>query len=338
MANPQHKSATEVTLAPLSEQSAVEQFVQRYWKLGALCAVLLIGGALYWQSRKQERSTSRRESWARLMEGAGIEGFNRSPAASKDEVAALSTELATSEAGGWAKLVEAQVRVSERDYEGARSALKSVGTASAVEMLTDPLWLEPKTSALRSAVDALSRAIDAQEAWERDHPGLLANPAPAAGSTQVRLLTDRGPVTLTLHTERAPLHVANFLSKVAEGRFKGATLTVGGPTRWLDLKAQPRVPEAGASEALPLEPAITSEPSGLFHFAGVLTSVPSGEAKTSAGDLFALTCSNVHEWDGQRVVFGEVSDGLELLTAAAATPSAPDAPPASLTIQDAQTL
>lgn len=338
MANPQHKSATEVTIAPLAEKSAVEQFVESYWKLGVLCAVLLIGGALYWQSQRQERSSTRRASWARLMEGSGIGGFNRLPTASTTDVAALSTELAQTDAGGWARMIEAQARLSARDYEGARAALKQIPAAGTTEALTSPLWLEPKTSALRSAVDALTAAIEAQEAWEREHAGLLRNPAPTTTNSRVQLQTDRGPVSVTLYDDRAPMHVANFLAKVAEGRLKGVTLVAGGPSRWLEMSTLPRAAPAGVTEAPPAEAVIAAEPSSLFHFAGILTSVPGADPGTSAPDRFALTCSDVHEWDGERVVFGEVTEGLELLKLAVAPPSAPDAPAVSLLVQDAQKL
>ena len=338
MANTQHKSATEVTIAPLADKSAVEQFVESYWKIGVLCAVLLIGGALYWQSQRQERSSTRRASWARLMEGAGIEAFSRSPTASAADVAALSTELAQSDAAGWARLIEAQARLSASDYEGARAALKQIPAAGTAEALTAPLWLEPKTSALRSAVDALTLAIDSQEAWEREHTGLLRNPASATTNARVRLQTDRGPVTVTLYEDRAPLHVANFLAKVVEGRLKGVSLVSGGPSRWLELTALPKAAEEGATEPPPAEAGIAAEPSGLFHFAGVLTSIPSADPKTSAPDRFALTCTNVHEWDGERVVFGEVTEGLELLKLAVAPPSSPEAPATSLLVQDVQKL
>ena len=64
----QHKAPTAVTIAPVQEKSGLAAFVDRFWKLGALIAVVIAGAVLYRHYAGKSAETEQASQWARLME------------------------------------------------------------------------------------------------------------------------------------------------------------------------------------------------------------------------------------------------------------------------------
>jgi peptidyl-prolyl cis-trans isomerase B (cyclophilin B) len=325
MVTSKHKAATAVTLAPLAEKTAFEQLVQAYWKHATFVAVAIVAVVVYWYVQREQHATVRRASWDTLLQGAGFDGLgNRSPTAKPETMTPLIGQLKGSDADPWAHLIQAQVCLTNRDYAAARSTLEELKRDSAKNALTQDLWLEPSSAALGSAVSRMLAAISEQEKWEREHPELLANPPPDPDAPRVRLKTSLGDITVALYANRAPQHVSNFLAKVSEGYYNGTrfhrivanrVIEGGDPNSKTDDKST--WGRGGTGADLPLES------TGLFHFAGVLTAAPGATAGATSGITFALTCEANHEWDSQRVVFGAVTEGLDIVRQISNAPLAP---------------
>ncbi len=66
----QHKAPTAVTIAPLEEKSGLASFVHRYWKLGALVAVVVAGGLLYRQHARTAEAEQQASTWSKLTQAS----------------------------------------------------------------------------------------------------------------------------------------------------------------------------------------------------------------------------------------------------------------------------
>jgi cyclophilin family peptidyl-prolyl cis-trans isomerase len=67
---------------------------------------------------------------------------------------------------------------------------------------------------------------------------------------------------------------------------------------------------------------IAPEPSGLYHFAGVLSAAKKPGDKEESGSQFFLTSDPAHYLDGEHTVFGQVTAGQEVVRAIAQAPVA----------------
>ena len=64
------------------------------------------------------------------------------------------------------------------------------------------------------------------------------------------------------------------------------------------------------------------EETGLFHFSGVLSAAKRGQEIESSGSQFFITAAPAHHLDGKRVVFGRLSEGLDVIRRLASLPLA----------------
>lgn len=314
MAANQHKPATAVTLAPLAEKSAVEQLVDSYWKHAVVLVLAIVGVVVVLHRRGRTAVVERRSNWERLLAGAGLEGFTRTPSAAAEELESLAGGLKGSEAEVWAHLIRAQSLLDKRDFASARKVLETLRQDAGASAVGRELWLDPDSSALESAFARLASAVEAQERWQREHPTLFTNPEPSADSPRVRISTDLGNVTLTLHTDRAPKHVANFLDAVAQGYFNGTKFSRVAAGQWCQ-GGDPNTKLEDVSKWDAGDPAriLAMEPSTLFHFEGTLSAPPGKTKSESLGGAFTITAQPQHSWDGERVAFGTVVEGLDLV-------------------------
>lgn len=153
-----------------------------------------------------------------------------------------------------------------------------------------------------------------------------------AASVHVVLTTSKGPVTLELYPDKAPITVANFV-KLVKARFydgilihrvePGFVVQAGDPqTRGMKPeKLKDLLAREAAGSLQPGEPAIGTggpgwtiplEQTGLAHDRGVIAMARS-QAPDSAGSQFYITLGAAHQLDGQYAVFGSVISGMAVV-------------------------
>ncbi len=184
-----------------------------------------------------------------------------------------------------------------------------------------------KRFALFAAIALTSPAV-AQEVTEPET-------APVFETTDVVLMTEMGPITVALETERAPITAGNFLRYVEEGRFDGTVFYRAMPLDWGD---QPNGLIQGGTQWDPerILPGIEHEPTtltGLSHTRGAL-SMAMGEPGSANGDfsimlgdqtgLDANPESDDPVWQNGYAVFGYVTGGMDVVEAIHAAPVDPE--------------
>lgn len=312
MANPTHKSATSVTLAPLAEKSTFEQFVSKYWLHGLGIFLAIAGYVIYRHQAETTRKEARDKSWEAMDSRTDLAGFPRIPDGTPEEMASLSAELKGTDAGPWSRWLEANALLGERKFDEAKAVLETLKSEYPEHPLVKQVWSVDGTS--ESLVTAFASSIAVRKAWEEQHANLFANPPPAADAPKVRLKTELGDIEVALYRDRAPEHVQNFLDLVGSGYYSGtkfhridAQMGVDGgdplsredePTRW----------GTGGGDKV-----LTFKDTGLYHFKGVLTAAAGTTPKESLGSRFSLLTEDRHDLDGQRVVFGVVTGGMDIV-------------------------
>ena len=165
--------------------------------------------------------------------------------------------------------------------------------------------------------------------------GTEAETAPVFETTDVVLMTEMGPITVALETERAPITAGNFLRYVEEDRFDGTVFYRAMPLDWGE---QPNGLIQGGTQWDPerILPGIEHEPTtltGLSHTRGAL-SMAMGEPGSANGDfsimlgdqtgLDANPESDDPVWQNGYAVFGYVVDGMDVVEAIHAAPVDPE--------------
>lgn len=161
--------------------------------------------------------------------------------------------------------------------------------------------------------------------------------APVETATQtagpaVRIVTEKGEVTIALSTGKAPKTAANFIKLVEAGFYDGLRIhrvetgfvvQAGDPlTKGLSAKELLAVlarRQSGAPKAS--DPAVGTggpgwsipfEENDLVHDRGVIAMARSSDPD-SAGSQFYITLAPAHFLDGDYVVFGYVTQGMDVV-------------------------
>ena len=314
MSATKHKAPTSVTLAPLAEASGFDRFVQKYWLFGVIAAVAITAAAVLSQQAKQKTVKARDDSWDKLASRTTPDPLTRVPSAPPEVLTGLASELKGSDAAPWVRWIEANTQVSKHDYAAANAALATLRQEYPQHALNSDKWDFGDGEPPSTASEHLSSVIQKQIVWEVAHGGLFANPPPPADAPRVKLVTDRGDIVVTLYSDLAPEHAASFVKLATEGYYNGTKFHRIQPGKWID-GGDPTSKEGdaaswgkgGTDKVLPKEAAT------LYHFAGVLTAAAGAKATESLGSLFSITCDVNHAWDGTRVVFGVVTEGLDVV-------------------------
>ena len=134
-------------------------------------------------------------------------------------------------------------------------------------------------------------------------------------ATQVTLTTTKGDMTFTLFRDRAPLTTLNFLSLAKEGFYDGIIFhrvienfmaQVGDPlTKDPGMEARWGTGGPGYQIADEFHPELT------HNKAGILSMANSGP--DTGGSQFFITHEATPWLDGKHAVFGEITDGIEVL-------------------------
>lgn len=131
----------------------------------------------------------------------------------------------------------------------------------------------------------------------------------------VRMETSKGTMTLELYTARAPRTVERFMATVNAGKYDGLKFH-----RIIkDFMIQGGDPEGTGTGG----GSVKFEGSDIKHVPGVI-SMAAQQARVDQSDMqFFIMTSTSDQLDGNYTAFGHVTEGMEVLTAIAATPVAP---------------
>jgi cyclophilin family peptidyl-prolyl cis-trans isomerase len=132
---------------------------------------------------------------------------------------------------------------------------------------------------------------------------------------QVTITTDKGPITIELFREQAPITTANFLELANSGFYNGVRFhriikdfmaQVGDPLS-KDMAMQPRWGTGGPGYTIPDE--FVAE---LKHDAPGIVSMANAGPNTG-GSQFFITYEPTPWLDGKHTVFGKVVSGMEVV-------------------------
>lgn len=213
----------------------------------------------------------------------------------------------------WATRADWQYRVAalgEAPPAGAAGAAVRVDTALARTLIDDADLRVRRVARARAGIrDTTARAPRAATPPVRaasEYEALVRRfYAPGAARPRVRILTDRGTITLELYAREAPLVVEAFLRLVAEGRYRNTTWHRVVPNFVAqdgDISGA-----SGASADFTLRESF----SRLRHERGSLGLATSGP--DTGGSQYYLCHSTQPHLDGGYTVFGRVVEGLDVM-------------------------
>lgn len=198
------------------------------------------------------------------------------------------------------------------------------------------LLVAPGQAQQAPAPAAPPAAASAAEPAPGPAPAPVATPAPAPkaapkpGAVRVLMTTSKGPITLELDREAAPVTTANFLRYVDARRLDGIDFF-----RSMRLQWGPGLIQAGQHQVAKLYPPIAHEPTsrtGLSHVEGAISMgrMAPGTARADfsimIGDMTGLDAKPGQPGDNQGyAVFGRVVDGMDVVRAIWSSPRDPNA-------------
>lgn len=306
-----HKAASEVTLVAPEEKNALALWVDRYWKLGAAVALVVTGMILYSTYTGASKRVEANERWELLGSAIEIDPLTGSVTGDLREVEKGVESLRGTVSEGWGQIARVHAALDEREYGTARSAIEELRRSN-LPMLTERTFRVGSAGGEMTLVDHLEQLVARTERWEQEHGHLFSNPAPAEDAPEVTLSTTAGDITVVLYPERAPELVENFLKLCREDFYAGTkfhqvqsdSLIQGG---------DPNTKEGGIETWGQGGPGYTLErqENGLHHFRGSLAMANEPEGPQLSGSQFLITARDLLGRQGQSVVFGTVTGGLE---------------------------
>lgn len=324
MANPTHKSATSVTLAPVAEKSTFAVFVTKYWIHGLILFLAISGWVVFQFQQSQTQAKGRAESWDKLAAASTLDGMTRRiPKADPAAFESLANDLRGTDVGPWTRWLEANALLNQRKFTEAQAALEKLKSEYPGHPLVADTWSLGGEGA--SLTDAWIKGVAARSAWESSHGELFANAAPAAGSPRLQLHTTLGDIEITLFAEKAPQHVAAFLEQCSSGYYKDTKFHRIDPEMGVDA-GDPN--SAGADVAQwgqgGKDKVTAFVDNGLYHFTGAVSAAIGSSRKESLTSQFSILTKDRHDLDGQRVVFGVVTAGMDIVQQIASAAQATD--------------
>lgn len=316
-----HKAPTQVTLAS-TDDSAFGEWVRRFWKVGVLAAVIIVGIVLGGEWIEKSRTKTTAKSWERFRQdvtlGAGLFGGITSPPA--PVLDSLAGELKGTVAGPWARGLQVQKLVADGQYDAAAAALKTLAQEYPDHPLVTDVYRFAEGAEPQTLADHLLERMDEVRRWEKDHPSLFENPPLAADCPKVRLNTSKGEIVVGLYTDKAPKHAENFLKLCREGYYNGTLFHRIGRTFMIqggDPNSRDNADKTSWGQGGP-DYKIPPEPSDLRHFPYVLAAAKTAADTDSSGSQFYITVGNPHHLDGVHTIFGAVVSGQAVVDEIAA--------------------
>ena len=142
---------------------------------------------------------------------------------------------------------------------------------------------------------------------------------------QVVFETDHGTITIDLLPELAPNHVGLVMQLAEEGEFNGTTfhrvvhhgIIQGGDPLTKDPEAVARYGQGGLER-------VGDEQSGERHTRGAVAATVVPGRPNSGGSQFFISVVDQPALDGQYTIWGQVAEGMDVVTAISETPVDPD--------------
>src|SRR5690242_4513285 len=153
---------------------------------------------------------------------------------------------------------------------------------------------------------------------------LAASCTKNSGGTAV-IDTDLGQIKIKLDAETAPKHVENFKKLAREGFYDGTAFHRAVPGLLIqggDPNTRTDNREAWGMGA-PGQPTVPAEFSKKEFKRGVLGAARKGNDVNSATSQFFICLRDFPQWNGQYTVFGEVTDGMDVVEKIANLPTQP---------------
>lgn len=311
MANkPNHKAATEVTVARLEERNAFEEFIFAHWWKGVLVFVAVAIGVVYVQTREEQIETANDASWTTL---AGQLAFIETPGtdAEPEALKAAASDLDGTLAGPWAAALVAPAFADQGELGQALTELGSFASAYPNHALKFvPVEVD---GTVANPVSVFRERLHGLEDFKAANPELFSNPPAPAEAPRVELQTSAGPIVIALYSDKSPNHTENFLTKVRAGEYDGTKfhriipgfMIQGGDPNSVD--GEPSTWGQGGGDVT--QPQEFSE---LAHFRGYLASAKRGGQTESSTYQFYITVGDPHHLNNQHTVFGQVLEGMDV--------------------------
>lgn len=181
-----------------------------------------------------------------------------------------------------------------------------------------------------SPVSLLRSQIDREEKFRQTETALYTAPEPdESPEVVIRFAPMDEEIRIRFYKDAAPKHVENFLELVRKGEFyqgqridsvqrAGTSGPAQGSPRQLHFglatsKENDRTLWDEA-EGKPSGVILDFEDNDLSHFAGMLAAEPEqGSDGKSSGERIWITANDAVQFDGQRVIFGRVVEGLDVV-------------------------
>lgn len=218
---PQHKAATDVTIAKADDRSEFGEWILSNWKLMASLAVLVAIAILTFQyvreQRKEALTTSWNKVWAHVEPGGSMAGFT----GDAEALASTFPELEKTQVGPWALYLQAKIHGEKREYQAGVEALRKLQDLYPAHPLTTERYAFGGEGPPLTIAERLLQSLRAQGQWEQGREHLFGNPSPPTDAPRVQLETSEGAIVVQLYPDRAPKHVDNFLKLVRNGFYTG---------------------------------------------------------------------------------------------------------------------
>lgn len=308
-----HKAPTQVTIATIQQQSLFNELVERYWKIGAVGAVVVSAAILIPHYRSTEQRKEFLSLWDELRAQSDFGGgfFMQVQGGSAPALDRFAEQHRDKPLAAWAKAVEIGTLIQEEKLDEAEAAAAELKSGWGEHPLASGAFYPGKDGTRRTLDEAIRTGKAELAAWEKEHAFLFENPPLPSDAPRVRLQTSKGPIVVGLYSDRVPQHVEAFLKLCREGGYTGTRfhqIERGSFIQGGDPNSISGAPETwgqgGSSEGVEGE----SDPA-LRHFKGSLVAWRAPGSSRSHATQFFLTTSDQNQRDGQSVVFGRVLEG-----------------------------
>ncbi|HEV8112053.1 MAG TPA: peptidylprolyl isomerase [Planctomycetota bacterium] len=311
----QHKAATAVTIAATTEKSGLALWVDRYWKVGAVTVLAIVGWIVYQAQARSSRHAVGEQGWAKLLAVAPQDPQTGLLGGVPDDLKRVAGEIEATPAGPWALYLVATTAVANREFDKASEAIAELKRKYPTHP-TVALALSPgDTGSAQTAVARLEATIQAQRKFEQDRPDIFGNPELPADAPKVRLTTDHGVIVVGLYSNLAPKLAENFLKEVRAGAYLNTKFHAVVNGQYI-RGGDPNTASGESSTWGKGGPGYTleQEPTKLRNFVGTLSAAPDAtDTKKLSGSQFLITSADAHGLDDTYVPFGRVIEGLDVV-------------------------
>lgn len=337
----EHKAPTAVTIAPLEEKSGFASFVERWWKLATILAVVLTGYLLWQQKAGMDAENAEAAAWTDLMAKAPESSTTGLPSADAAALSTIATDHKATSAAAWALYLAAVNAYENKAYGDALAALDRLSAEHPTHPLVAQSYSFGDAAAKQDKPLAvlMRERIQGIEAWRKANADQLVNPEPPADAPRVTIDTDAGAIEVALYTNLAPKHCENFLKLVGEGFYSetkfhrviaGFMIQGGDPNTKDAAKDVSTWGQGGPGYK------VDREETGLKHFEGYLAAAKMGGDVQSSGSQFYITVADANQLDKDYVVYGKVTSGMDVVHKIEKGETAPgtvDRPAAPVTVK-----